>query len=446
MKKINYKKVLYILEKVAFIIAVVVVIIIANGYIYDPTKRELIQTGVLELRNIQDNTIINFNNQKSTNKNSLVITSIEEGKYNLKISKQNRLPYSTNVQIKKGEKIYIDPVLVSKDLTKSTTVIRDNASNITGNDKALFYTYTDGTSTFLERLLPNKTIFNIDINKTPLNITQIKNQEKDLNVIAGDTTNYAIITTSTKKTYLADFNKLTTVDLTPFLPLQEVNSIKLLNDYILISYSDTLYSVSISDPTKIQRVLIFNGTDYTYSYDENNNIVILNKINGAYSLEIYTPAGIQNSKTAIQSTDALVINKLFTFNKEIYILANNNLYKIENNAIRLFIEKINDAVVVDPNTLLLVNDETIKLIQREKINEYDYANSHEINKIQLMNDQFTFVAHDKENNLFIGDIGGQRTNLTTISQPNLVAVQNGTNTYIFYTNENKIMSLRLGND
>lgn len=443
----NYSRILSYVEKIFFLVALVIVVIFATGYKFDSQKNEFIQTGALQLDNVEDNTKVYFNNQVYDNKNNLSVNLLNEGPYDLKITKEQRREYSTTVNVLKSESTHITPVLIP-EIIKSTTLNR-NIYLLANTEKSLYYLINENNNYYIERLNINSSFFSIDSTKSRITIpsTIDVNQFKS-SVISKVSENENLLAVYAKPNILLmDFSKSVITNISSYIPQGTVKKLEFKGNFLFISYDQDLYSVDINDFNKIQRNLIFTGKDFVYSISDNDVVNILYKDKDAYYQENYTLNGTIQFKKKIESSFPLNLNvnsQLAFFNKELYLLESNNLYTILDTKVASQDEDYIKFKYIDRNTIIFYGNSKLKILNLEKeynttIKSYEYVN------ISLSKDIFTYFYVDTDNKLHVADLGGQDNIISENVDPKFVSIQNGADTNIYYETGGEIHIIKLGN-
>jgi hypothetical protein len=447
MKKTQ--KLLKYLEFGFFIFATIIVIIFATGIRFDFTKKEFVQTGVLKIENLEDESNIFFKGDVYENKNSQTIYQIDEGVYPLRIEKKQRKDFNTNINIKKNETTYINPILVP-NIIKSTTVSPESHL-ITSTDKSLIYLTKENNKTYLEKLTVTPSFFSIDTTKSRIEITDALdlNQISNKPTLSVDETNNLIGIYNKQQVSLINIIKASTETIYPALPLESIKGLQFKDNYLIVKDDQNLYSIDINNTQKAQRFLIFTGTSFTYTIDDTNNIIyIMYQDKNDVFLESYTLSGNLQIKKKLDINTNLQLNsnsKLYSFNKSLYLAENNNIYKISNNSINQIYQGYMKFKFIDRNTIALFNSKSVKLIQREKEETYTNDNFDIVN-LTMQKDLFSMFYTDTKNRLHIADLGGQDNIISENVEPNFIVAENGSDTSVYFNADNEIKFVQFGND
>ncbi|MEI7603431.1 MAG: hypothetical protein WCJ19_00215 [bacterium] len=440
----RFKNIFNIMEFFLLLLIVIIVYIIATGYKYDFEKKVLVQTGALTIENLEDNTTVLFNNEKYKDERNHSFKQLDQKNYTFKITKDSRKDYTTSVDIKQGEVIYISPILIPNHIKINS--IRENISNISTSERFMFYTVKEDNKIFIERLTLNKSLFNVDSTIVGVNITGVLDFSKSIKITHNDNGNSVLISDD-KKTLLIDFNKSIFSDISSLIPSGAITSYELRDNYLIIRYEQLLYSFNISDIQKVQKNLVFTGSIKSYSIGENNNIYIIYAENDKIYIETFSIDGVSQNKTEIvDSPDEFAKNNISMsyFYQNIYIINNDIIYKLNKNKIIEFEKNISSIKIQDRNTAYLIGKNKISLLSKDKY--FTIGLKYSPIDMQVFPDLFTFFYSDSEYKIHLADFGGQDNIVTEDASTSFLMTQNGSDSYIYFGSKSEIKYIKFGND
>ena len=107
---IFWRRVTYSLFFIIFFIVSPLLILYSLGYRYNFTTNNIEKNGAFYIKSYPKNADIFINNKKSNKKTPNQITNIKPNLYNVKISKEDYLPWEKKLEIKQGETTFIENI------------------------------------------------------------------------------------------------------------------------------------------------------------------------------------------------------------------------------------------------------------------------------------------------------------------------------------------------
>ncbi len=119
------RRIFFYIFFLAYLVLCPIVIMYALGYFYEPTRKQIIQTGVLYINTIPDKAKVYVNNKRYTKNTPLAITGLLPGEYNLTVKMKNHKTWQNTIKIMPGTATLMDTIILLPDKITSPVLIAD---------------------------------------------------------------------------------------------------------------------------------------------------------------------------------------------------------------------------------------------------------------------------------------------------------------------------------
>jgi len=276
MTKSTVKQILsFSLTFIALAALITAVILFAEQYTLKDGK--LIQTGMIEIKELQGATV--YLNDEEKGSSPLALTYLEQGNYNVKVIKDNTHEWTRTVEVIAGKVVTLFPIMVPNDLTEEE-LYQTKAVYPTETPFTYLTVTEEGVKLNLKKQTVEKRIFDTSVSSTLLAdlkalpvsspvvaFATAEEEEADLlsrlAIYPSPTGERALIVDTTDdKYYLADFQKQTPTNISAWINLPITTLYWSSDENTLIIQSNSLLiSVNLKNG---QNILINNSGENSY--------------------------------------------------------------------------------------------------------------------------------------------------------------------------------------
>lgn len=417
------KRTRYLLLVVGFIIFIFlapIIILYVRGISYDFKNREFVQTGILNVK-VDPNKVDIYINNILKEKKSGDINFLKPGDYNVALKKDGYFPWQKRLTIQAGMVTWASPQNSNVYLLKQTTSRKIASEVLDFVSKNSNVVYLTNSNIFYGKIdsVFNKTALFKPVNK----------------IISLDNENYILTNTIVPNSSPILFNSSTGLltDLkTIFSTLPE--NISYNNNEFYYLENEQLLTYNINSQEK--NIILNNIRNF---YFQDNNLYYIQKNNNKNNLYVSISPFNQPQLLSINIPEFLKVDIFVSYSKQIYILADNTLYKLNSN-----FDKITDNIA---NFEFDFNGQNLPLLRYGEFNYYDF-NSQNLNFVTRKNEHVSnLVVKSNIGYAFYKNTTGiYAIELDTRDSQNQYLISQGDNIskFNFYNSDKNIIYLENG--
>jgi len=139
---IFWRRLTYSLFLTIFFIVAPLLILYSLGYRYNFNTNNIEKNGAFYIKSYPKNADIFINNEKNKKKTPRQIVNIKPSTYQLKVSKENYLPWEKELTVYEGETTFVENIVLFLEEQKKE-ILGPGADNILLNKKGDKYAYFD---------------------------------------------------------------------------------------------------------------------------------------------------------------------------------------------------------------------------------------------------------------------------------------------------------------
>ena len=312
----------YLLVLACFIIFLIlspVIVLYVRGVVFDFDKNQFVQTGVLAVRT-EPKTVNIFLDGELKKEESGNIKFLKPKEYQIELKKQGYFDWSKRLSVASGQVTWAQGAFEKIYLLKNSSVtetIEQKVLDFYQNDTTLFFLTTTSFNIYPLSQPEEKQSF--ALNTAPNEFLENFQNKLFLLKNAGDTIS------------LFDANNSTSTDLSGLFPQRA--DFKFDSDGGLLALENqNLYKVNYKNPGELSKTLLMSGIEAYATKD--GDLYYVKPQNGKNSLFVSKSPYNQEFKLAEGLPEFNKAEIIVNFNKEIFLVADENLYQITNKPVK----------------------------------------------------------------------------------------------------------------